>query len=254
MGNADGRAGVGERVQILETPYSSGRGATRGANRTLHLPRDGVIVEREVVLRGGAANAGAVTRVGGVVLRPTTPHTTTIHALLADLHDVGFDTVPNPLGIAPDSRERLAFVPGDVATPPFPAWSVTDEALASVALLLRRFHDARPNSFRYVLCRGMAWMITSSPSSVMSTTTSRRFAGGVGTDDQPMVGVLADVVDDHRARSRGGCRRAARQCIRESLAGASGRLRGSEQVPAPQQKPGLPTARDHVTAKHLRPL
>lgn len=102
-----------------------------------------MIVEREVVLRGGAANAGAVTRVGGVVLRPTTPHTTTIHALLAHLHDVGFDAVPNPLGIAPDSRERLAFVPGDVATPPFPAWSFTDEALASVALLLRRFHDAQ---------------------------------------------------------------------------------------------------------------
>ena len=105
-------------------------------------------------MQGGAANAGAVTRAGAVVLRPTNPHTSTIHALLDHLHKVGFHGVPKPLGIAPDGRERLAFVPGDVACPPFPAWSLTDEALASTAALLRRFHDAQHG---FVAPTGASW-------------------------------------------------------------------------------------------------
>ncbi len=39
-------------------------------------------------------------------------------------------------------EERLRFVEGDVAVPPYPAWVQTDAALASVARLLRRFHEA----------------------------------------------------------------------------------------------------------------
>lgn len=96
-----------------------------------------------VVLRGGIANAGAVVRVGDVVFRPRNPNTPTIHALLHHLRDVGFDGVPVPLGIEPDGRERLEFIPGDVPTPPFPKWSQSDRALATTASLLRRFHDAQ---------------------------------------------------------------------------------------------------------------
>ena len=33
----------------------------------------------------------------------------------------GFDGVPEPVGIDPDGRERLVFIPGEVAWPPFPA-------------------------------------------------------------------------------------------------------------------------------------
>jgi hypothetical protein len=100
-------------------------------------------VADEVVLRGGVANAGAVSRVGDVVLRPTNPHTPAIHALLRHLRAVGFDGAPLPLGLEADGRERLAFIPGDVAFPPFPGWSLTDDALASTARLLRQFHDAQ---------------------------------------------------------------------------------------------------------------
>jgi len=50
--------------------------------------------------------------------------------------------VQEPQGIDPDGRERLSFVPGDVAVPPYPEWVQRDDALASVATLLRRFHDA----------------------------------------------------------------------------------------------------------------
>ena len=39
-------------------------------------------------------------------------------------------------------REVLSFIEGDVPIPPFPAWSMTDQALASVARLQRRFHEA----------------------------------------------------------------------------------------------------------------
>ena len=84
-----------------------------------------------------------MTRVGDVVLRPASPHSPSIGALLEHLHDVGFDAVPRPLGAAPDGRERFTFIPGVVPFPPFPAWSLTDDALASTAGLLRRFHDAQ---------------------------------------------------------------------------------------------------------------
>ena len=46
------------------------------------------------------------------------------------------------VGIDTDGRERLAFIPGDVATPPYPAWAQTDIALGSIARLIRRLHDA----------------------------------------------------------------------------------------------------------------
>jgi hypothetical protein len=102
-----------------------------------------VVVDEEIVMRGGVANAGAVVRVGTAVLRPTNPNTTTIHALLRHLRDVGFDGVPAPLGIEADGRERLEFIPGDVPYPPFPVWSQSDRALATTAGLLRRYHDAQ---------------------------------------------------------------------------------------------------------------
>jgi hypothetical protein len=94
------------------------------------------------VLHGGVANAGAVTREGNHVLRPANPRAELVHALLRHVRSNGFDGVPEPVGIDPDGRERLVFIPGDVAWPPFPAWSQTDKALASVAELLARFHGA----------------------------------------------------------------------------------------------------------------
>jgi aminoglycoside phosphotransferase (APT) family kinase protein len=96
----------------------------------------------EELLRGGVGNAGAVVRVGDHVLRPTNPHTPTIHRLLRHLRAVGFDGAPEVVGIDADGRERLTFLEGDVPCPPFPAWSQTDAVLASTAALLARFHRA----------------------------------------------------------------------------------------------------------------
>lgn len=99
------------------------------------------------VLQGGVGNAGAVVRVGNHVLRPTNRHWRSIHGLLDHLHATGFDAVPEVVGIEADemegfARERLVFIPGEVPIPPFPAWSTTDAVLASIASLLRAYHDA----------------------------------------------------------------------------------------------------------------
>jgi aminoglycoside phosphotransferase (APT) family kinase protein len=98
--------------------------------------------ESELPLAGGIANLGKVVRVGDTVRRPASPFTDAIFALFAHLHDVGFDGVPRPLGRDEQGREVLTYIEGDVPIPPFPAWSMSDAALASVARLQRRFHDA----------------------------------------------------------------------------------------------------------------
>jgi hypothetical protein len=99
-------------------------------------------VTDEEQLSGGIANAGGVTRVGPHVLRPVNAHSASIHRFLTALRATGFDGASRPIGIDPDGRERLEFIPGDVAIPPYPDWVQHDGALASVAQLMRRFHDA----------------------------------------------------------------------------------------------------------------
>lgn len=53
-----------------------------------------------------------------------------------------------PVGVDEDGGERLELVPGEVPLPPYPGWAQSDSALASVARLLRAFHDA---------ARGFEW-------------------------------------------------------------------------------------------------
>jgi hypothetical protein len=96
----------------------------------------------EEPLGGGMAHPGEVVRVGDTVRRPSGPHTEAIFALLRYLVDVGFEGAPRPLGLDGRGRETFAYVPGEVPIPPFPAWSMSEEALASVGRLLRRYHDA----------------------------------------------------------------------------------------------------------------
>ena len=94
------------------------------------------------MLHGGVANVGSVVRQGPHVLRPSNPHTPTIHAFLRHLRAAGFEAASFPIGVDPDGRERLEYIDGEVAYPPYPAWAQTDLALASGAALLRRLHDA----------------------------------------------------------------------------------------------------------------
>jgi len=99
----------------------------------------GVAEER---LDGGIANAGKVVRVGPHLLRPSCAHSDSIHAFLRAVRHAGFAGVPLPVGIDDDGRERLEFIDGDVPLAPYPDWSQSDTALASIARLLRGLHDA----------------------------------------------------------------------------------------------------------------
>jgi aminoglycoside phosphotransferase (APT) family kinase protein len=56
--------------------------------------------------------------------------------------------------VDPDGRERLVYIAGDVPITPFPAWAQTDEVLASIARLLRRYHDA---AIGFAAPPGTAW-------------------------------------------------------------------------------------------------
>jgi hypothetical protein len=98
--------------------------------------------DAEVVLPGGFTNAGLVTRVGQTVRRPWRPASPATRGLLDHLARAGFDGAPRFLGVDDRGREVLSFIPGEAAIEPLPAWALTDEALVSVAALLRRFHDA----------------------------------------------------------------------------------------------------------------
>jgi hypothetical protein len=79
------------------------------------------------------------------VIRPSGPHTAGVHALLDHLGSVGFDGAPRVIAVA-HGRETLEYLPGEVPVPRDPPDSgapvVSADALVSIALLLRRFHDA----------------------------------------------------------------------------------------------------------------
>ncbi len=96
----------------------------------------------EEILSGGVANAGSVVRVGDHVLRPSHANTASIHRLLRWSREHGFPGAPVPVGLEVDGRERLQFIPGDVALPPYPDWAQTNDALASVTTLIRGLHDS----------------------------------------------------------------------------------------------------------------
>jgi hypothetical protein len=93
-------------------------------------------------LAGGVANAGEVVRQGEFVIRPSNPHSGTIHSFLKALRTRGFEGAPWPLELQTDGRERLVFIEGDVPLSPFPGWAQSDETLASVAKLVCEFHAA----------------------------------------------------------------------------------------------------------------
>jgi aminoglycoside phosphotransferase (APT) family kinase protein len=91
-------------------------------------------VPGEEVLSGGGLSH--VVKMGATVRRPVGPWTPPVHALLVHLERVGFDGSPRVLGIDDCGREILSFVFGEARA------VVDDAALAAVARLARRLHDA----------------------------------------------------------------------------------------------------------------
>ena len=96
----------------------------------------------EIVLPGGMTNAGLVCRVGDTVRRPQRRTSPATVALLTHLERVGFEGAPHYLGVDHLGREVLSYIPGQAAIHPYAGWMLEDEALISVAELLRSYHDA----------------------------------------------------------------------------------------------------------------
>ncbi|MFG1945446.1 phosphotransferase [Nonomuraea sp. NPDC048826] len=92
----------------------------------------------EIPLQGGDVTDGVV-RVGDTVRRPTGSSTPAVHALLRHLEATGFGGAPRVLGFDALGREMLTYLPGTTGVS---LASVTDEALAELARLLRAYHDA----------------------------------------------------------------------------------------------------------------
>jgi hypothetical protein len=107
----------------------------------------------EQPLHGGDVTDGVV-RVGNTVRRPVGVQTAAVHGLLRHLESVGFDGAPRVLGIDERGREILTWMPGEAALRPLPSYAVTDETLAALGRLLRRFHDA---VISYVPPPGAVW-------------------------------------------------------------------------------------------------
>ena len=94
------------------------------------------------VLTGGTTTRGRVVRIGDTVRRPWRTTSPATIALLQHLADVGFPGASRFVGVDEQGREVLSYVAGTAVTPPYPAWALTDEALISVAQLLREYHQA----------------------------------------------------------------------------------------------------------------
>jgi uncharacterized protein (DUF2252 family) len=75
------------------------------------------------------------------VCRPLAPCWRATHALLDHLASVGFDGAPRVLEAGP-AIEKLTYIEGEAAVSPLPEEMLTDQALASVADLLSRYHRA----------------------------------------------------------------------------------------------------------------
>ena len=105
----------------------------------MHRVSDQVAHDDEPLTGGRFA---APVRRGQVVLRRSTSATANTAALLQHLEQAGFEQAPRHLGFASDGREKLSFIKGDSALPPYVEAVRGDEALVNVARTIRRFHDA----------------------------------------------------------------------------------------------------------------
>lgn len=96
----------------------------------------------EIPLSDGEPSVAGSVLIDGRVHRRSGPWTPAVHALLTHLEAKGFDGAPRVVGFDEAGREVLTWVEGEAPVMPWPAWMQTDDALAGLGRLLRRYHDA----------------------------------------------------------------------------------------------------------------
>jgi aminoglycoside phosphotransferase (APT) family kinase protein len=96
----------------------------------------------EQPLIGGMDPRYAPVRIGDTVRRAEGSSRAAVRELLLHLEGAGFEGAPRHLGTDEQGREVLSWVEGDVPLPPYPAWAMSEPALADLGALLRRFHEA----------------------------------------------------------------------------------------------------------------
>ena len=117
-------------------------------------------MSEEIQLPGGAMTDGVV-RVGDTVRRPPRYATQVMREVLAHLERVGFDAAPRWLGFDEQGRDVLNWIDGETFTErrqmhpyigdPPERIAFSDEQVAEVMRLLRRYHD----TFGFdVICHG----------------------------------------------------------------------------------------------------
>ena len=109
----------------------SGMGSTEDGQVEIELP--------------GRRISGRAVRIGDRVHRRRGPGAEAIHALLDHLQMQGFEGAPRALGFDDKDREVLSFIDGTAGVfrgASLPAYVRSDESLAEVGRLVRRYHDA----------------------------------------------------------------------------------------------------------------
>ncbi|MGH9028393.1 MAG: phosphotransferase [Acidimicrobiales bacterium] len=96
----------------------------------------------EVPLSDGSPSVSGAKLIAGAVHRTTGAWTDSVHGLLHHLEAVGFDGAPRMTGFDAEGREILEWVEGEAPDYPWPAWMTSEEVLAELAALLRRYHEA----------------------------------------------------------------------------------------------------------------
>ena len=108
--------------------------------RRLYVAAPGELSDVELLPAGDVTDG--VVRVGGTVRRPHQPQSYAVAEYLNWLEDAGFEGAPRFLGRDGAGRDVLTFVPGQCAGAVPEQWAQSEELLSSVALLVRRLHEA----------------------------------------------------------------------------------------------------------------
>ena len=112
---------------------------------------------KKEVLPGG--REGKITKAENRVLRPWNVWTPHVQKFLEFMQENGFVNIPRPYGKSESGMEQVSFVEGVVYNDCLPDVILTDDVLAEVAKVLRRYHEVG-EAYTHLLTGEETWMLT----------------------------------------------------------------------------------------------